>query len=366
MSFDADPVLDCPIDQVPDPDELVQAAMRWHFGPETGSAWWLARAKTLDFDPVRDVRTLDDLRMFPNLVNELRDVRVEDLIPKGYDPRTDLFGVFESGGTTGAPKSVTCTFDWLQRWLAFDSRNMDEWGCPRGLNWLVAVPSGPHMAAARPREQLRIRGGILFTIDMDPRWVKKCLAAGRVEEAGSYVDHLLEQVEHVLKAQDVGIMTMSPPLLERLARKDRLVELVNEKVQMIVWQGAHMDPDTRRLLRTEVFPAVRIRGFYGSTMVLGGAFERVGLADDEPCTFDPFAPYISFSVVDPETGETVPYGERGQVVMNHISKGQLLPNNLERDTAVRMKPLAGQAGDAVADVRPVASFDDEPVIEGVY
>src|SRR5437867_1494808 len=173
MAYDTDPVLDCPIDHVPNPDELIQTAMRWHFDPRTGSPFWLERAKTLDFDPRRDVRSFADLTLFPNIANELRDVRVEDLIPEGYASRSDVFGVFESGGTTGAPKRVVCTFDWLRRWLAFDSRNMDAWGCPRGLNWMVLVPSGPHMAAARPREQVRGRDGILFTIDMDPRWVKK-------------------------------------------------------------------------------------------------------------------------------------------------------------------------------------------------
>jgi hypothetical protein len=62
----------------------------------------------------------------------------------------------------------------------------------------------------------------------------------------------------------------------------------------------------------------------------------------------------------------VPYGERGQVVMNHISKGMFIPNNLERDTAVRLEGPPGQIGDSVAEVAPVATFDGEPVIEGVY
>jgi hypothetical protein len=101
-------------------------------------------------------------------------------------------------------------------------------------------------------------------------------------------------------------------------------------------------------------------------MVLGGSMERMGLTEDDPCVFDPFSPYISFSVVDPATGLEVPNGEGGQVVMNHVSKGMLLPNNLERDTAIRIEPLPGQAGDSVADVSPVAVFDDQAVIEGVY
>ena len=256
--------------------------------------------------------------------------------------------------------------DWMRRWLDFDLRNMEEWGCPGDLNWLALVPSGPHMAGSRPREQVRTRGGIFFTIDMDPRWVKRCLAEGRPEEAGRYVDHLLNQAEWLLRTQDIGILTISPPMLVRLAQREELAKLINDKVHLIVWQGAHMDADTRHLLRTEVFPEVKLRGFYGSTMVLGGAFERVGLTDDEPCVFDSFYPYISFAVVDPETGAEVPYGERGRVVMNHVSKSQLLPNNLERDTAIRVAPSGPRRGDSVADVEPVAMFDNEPVIEGVY
>jgi hypothetical protein len=366
MRYETDAILDCYSDVVPAPEDLIQAAMQWHFDQRTGSPFWLERANTLEFDPRKDVRTVADLKLFPNVMNELRNISVEELIPRGYESRADVFGVFESGGTTGAPKHVVCMNDWLKRWLAFDSRNMDEWGCPRGLNWLVLVPSGPHMAAARPREQVRNREGVLLTIDMDPRWVKKCIAAGRADEAERYIDHLLAQAESLLRSQNVGLMTISPPLLERLARKDELVKLVNDKVHMIMWQGAHMDADTRHMLRTEIFPDVKLRGFYGSTMVLGGAFERVGLTDDDPCVFDPFSPYISFSVVDPDTEEEVTYGERGQVVMHHISKGQFLPNNLERDTATRAKPPVGQLGDSVADVRPVATFDNEPVIEGVY
>jgi len=62
----------------------------------------------------------------------------------------------------------------------------------------------------------------------------------------------------------------------------------------------------------------------------------------------------------------VPYGERGQVVMNHISKGMFIPNNLERDTALRIPGRDGQIGDSVSEVAPVPVFDGERVIEGVY
>ncbi len=52
--------------------------------------------------------------------------------------------------------------------------------------------------------------------------------------------------------------------------------------------------------------------------------------------------------------------------MNHISKGMFIPNNLERDSAIRLRGHEGQIGDSVSDIAPVATFEGEAVIEGVY
>jgi phenylacetate-coenzyme A ligase PaaK-like adenylate-forming protein len=275
-------------------------------------------------------------------------------------------GVFESGGTTGAPKRIVMLRAWWDRLLAWYVAHLEARGVPRNRNWLVLFPSGPHMVGEMMKGEAAALGGLRFTIDMDPRWVKKLIAAGGAEEADAYAEHLIDEAAFVLQSQDIGVLACTPPLLEGLARREELVELVREKVQAIEWAGAHMDADTRQLYRTEVFPGLELHGGYGSTMVLGGAVEREGLTDDDPCIFDPFSPYITFSVVEPETGRKVAYGERGQVVMNHVSKSFLLPNNLERDMATRIRPLEGVVGDSVADVTPVPQFDNEAVIEGVY
>ena len=359
-------ILELPLDARPDPTEFIRAAMAWHFDPETGSRFWVERARSLDFDPRADVACFDDLALFPNVANELRNVPVRDLIPKGYGARPDVIGVFESGGTTGAPKRVVMLHDWWELLSEHQVAVLEAAGVPRDRDWLALFPSGPHLVGEWIREQAEAFGGVRFAIDMDPRWVKKLIATGRLAEAEAYAEHLIDQAAHVLQTQDIGVLMTTPPLLERLARRDDLVELVRQKVRAIQWGGAHMDADTRHLYRTEVFPDAALHGGYGSTMVLGGSSERFGLTDDDPCVFDPLSPYISFWVVDPETGHRVEYGERGQVVMHHISKSFLLPNNLERDMATRMEPLEGQVGDAVADVAPVLQFDGERVIEGVY
>lgn len=359
-------LLDLPLGARVDPQEFIRAAMEWHFNPDTGSAYWLKRAKSLNFDPRKDIKSVGDLALFPNIVDELRDVRVEDLIPRGYGPHPEIVGIYESGGTTGAPKRVVFLRDWFDRSQAWTSARLDAHGLPRNVNWLVIFPSGPHGAGEILKRQATERGGLTFTIDMDPRWVKKLIAAGKIEEAEAYAEHLVEQAAYLLRTQDIGFLATTPPMLERIARHEDLVELINQKVKGIIWGGAHMDADTRHLYRTEVFPGVKLVGLYGSTMALGGTTERLGLSDDDPCIFDPPSPFLIFRVIDPTTGRQVGYGERGQVVMNHLSKNMLLPNNLERDLATRIEPPEGQLGDSVADVTPVAQFDHETVIEGVY
>jgi len=362
----ADPVLDLPFDVRPDPEEFLRAAMRWHFAPDTGSPFWLTQAEALDFDPITEVRTFADLARFPNLANTLRHVRAEDLIPRGYGPRPDVVGVYDSGGTTGAPKRVVLLRDWLDKLVAWSSAQLDAHGVPQGVNWLLVVPTGPHLVGETFVRQVSSRGGVPFTVDMDPRWVKRLIAEGRHADAVAYTEHLVDQLGHPLESQDIGVLMLTPPVLERLAARDDLVALVRKKVRAIMWVGTQMDPDTRHLYRTEVFPETLLYSGFGNTMLLGHTSERPGLTDDDPCVYDPFSPYMTFRVIDPDTGATVEVGERGRVVMNHVSKSLFLPNNLERDYATRVQPRDGQVGDSVADVAPVQRFDDEVVIEGVY
>ncbi|MBP2472242.1 hypothetical protein JOF53_001114 [Crossiella equi] len=347
-------------------DEFLTELMDWHFSPETGSPFWLDRLPRLGFDPREAVRTHADLRLFPNFVDELRDVPVADLVPRGYGGAADIVGCYDSGGTTGAPKRLLLHADWFDDYLPWVCGRMDELGFPPAGNWLALAPTGPHVFGRVVADLVRLRRGVLFTVDLDPRWVRRCLAEGRTEEAERYTEHLVDQAEAVLTGQRVDVLVATPPLLERLARRPALVEAITENVRAVLWGGASLDPDTRQLLREEVFPGVGLFGMYGSTTILGGAMERLAELGDPECVFDPFSPRMTFSVVDPATGAEVAEGERGQVVMHHVSRSLLLPNNLERDLATRIAAPPGVPGCSVADVAPVSSFQNTRVIEGVY
>ncbi|AMW20428.1 phenazine antibiotic biosynthesis protein [Mycobacteroides chelonae] len=347
---------------VPDPEAYLRAAIAWHFGEDTGSAFWLRTAQTLNFDPMTDVKVFEDLRLFPNLVNELRDAPVEDLIPRGYGTPAPVPKIFESGGTTGAPKRTAQLPDWVEQVTQWQIEDFTAGGFVAGQGLLFLMPSGPHGVGHFSRAVSERLGSVFYPVDLDPRWVKKLSARNATAEVSGYVEHVLEQARFVLQTQRVANLHTSPPLLGAIARDDAMVDLVNQKIRYILISGAHVDLDTLDLLR-EIFPTAEIAMAFGSTMILSQARTRV---DGDAFVFDPRSPYVVFWVIDPDTGECVPYGERGQVVMNHISKGMFIPNNLERDTAIRRNGPDNQIGDSVSEVVPVANFEGETVIEGVY
>jgi phenylacetate-coenzyme A ligase PaaK-like adenylate-forming protein len=347
---------------VADPEAYLRAAMAWHFGADTGSPFWLRTAQTLNFDPLTDVKSFADLRLFPNLVNELRSAPVEDLIPRGYGSPPPLPQIFESGGTTGAPKRTVQMPDWVAQVVEWQTEDFAGGGFVRDRGFLCLMPSGPHGVGYFSRLVSERLGAVFHAIDIDPRWVKKLAARKAAGEVAAYIDHVVEQAVFVLQTQDVANLHTTPPLLEAIARNDRVVDLVNDKVRYLLLSGAHVDADTLDLLR-DIFPDTTITMAFGSTMVLSQAVTRM---DGDSFVFDPRTPYVVFWVVDPDTGEQVAYGQPGQVVMNHISKGMFIPNNLERDLAIRMPGPAGQLSDSVSEVRPVTTFEGEAVIEGVY
>jgi phenylacetate-coenzyme A ligase PaaK-like adenylate-forming protein len=369
MPMTANPVLELPFGRLPDPDEFIQAAMAWHFDPETGAPFWIERAKTLEFDPRRDIRTHADLAMFPNVTDELRDVPVTALIPRGYGSRPDVVSVIESGGTTGAPKALALMADFAQLMVDRDVWIFEHYGLTREKNWLLFSPSGPHGAFEQARRGAKAWGVLPFGIDMDPRWVKKQIEAGNQKEADAYAEHLLDQAIYILQDQNIGYIRLTPPILARIVRRDDMVDLIRENVQYIHWGGASMDADTRYYYRTDLFAGITLAGSYGTTMALGsGGAQRFGAEEADETIFDPtLTPYTTFAVRDAATGEPVAYGERGQLVVNHVSKALLLPNNAERDMVTRIEPEnPDQVGDSIADIAPLQKFKGAKVTEGVY
>ncbi|MEV0622635.1 phenazine biosynthesis protein [Nonomuraea sp. NPDC050404] len=343
----------------PELSRHLQETLDWHFDPATGSRFWLELAGGLGFDPRADIRSVADLRRFPDVGELLRTVPAEDLIPRGG---TGTYEVFDSGGTTGAPKRVVdatsrvANADWCADVL-------DSHGFPARGNWLHIAPCGPHVVGRTVRRIAARRNGLFFTVDMDPRWVKKVLADGRGDLADEYVEHVLDQMEAIVATQDIRVLFITPPMLEAACARPAIYEVLSERLEGLLWAGTSAGPETLRLIEETLFPEAKVCGIYGNTL-MGIAPQRPREpGDEQPCVFRPYHPASVVEIVDPETRVPVAYGERGQVLMHLLFRDMFLPNILERDTALRITPGAGDVVDGIASVLPVTT---EEIVEGVY
>ena len=341
-------------------DDELRETLEWRFDPQTGSPFWPEIAEGLDFDPRKDIATVADLVRFPDVSERLRAVRVEDLIPRGS--LGTAFDVFDSGGTTGPPKRIIDATSRLGNadWCADVLR---AHGFPEGGNWLYVGPDGPHAVGRSVRRMAARLGGLFFAVDMDPRWVKKMIAQGRQDVVEDYVDHLMDQVRSIVETQDVKVLFITPPVLEALCARADLYDRLSRELGAILWAGTAASPETLRMTEEELFPNTVVRGIYGNTL-MGIAPQRMREPGDGfPCVFRSYNPTSVVAVVNAETGRPVGYAERGRVRMHLLFRDMFLPNILERDSAVRVRPGQGDVIDGIADIRP-ASPDE--IIEGVY
>lgn len=366
MSDDFSAVFEAAIDRPPPLDELVRATMAWHFNAETGSRYWTERRASLGFDPIADVTTFAGLRLFDDIAVDWSTVAAGDLIPRGCAGDGRRFGVYESGGATGAPKRIVDALA-RRRNVEWQSLLLDEQGFPRGPGgWLHVGPSGPHIMAKNVGNLAEMRGMIAYYIDLDPRWVRRCLTKGRDDIFALYLDHLLDQVADVLESQPIVAMSSTPPVYAQMARRPALRRLLDAKVKGLIWGGTSIDAETLRLLETEVFPQAAVAGAYGNTM-MGVAPQRTRRdGDPAPCVFRPYFPYTVVEIVDMEhPDKSVPDGATGRVKITALTRELFVPPVLERDQATRWPVPDGYAGVDISGVSPAVAATG-PVVVGVY
>src|SRR5512145_3117920 len=197
-------------------DAHVRDIVRFHFDPDTGCPFWLERAKQLNFDPRKDVQSFADLQKFGLFEDEwLRGGPVRRWVPKAIADKPIY--VFETGGSTGIPKSRITIEDFRIDYSMFSDSLPDEY-FPKGSNWLMLGPSGPRRLRLAVEHLAQFRGGICFCVDLDPRWVIKLIKKGWMEHLEAYKNHVIDQAITILQAgHDVRCLFTTPKLLEALA-----------------------------------------------------------------------------------------------------------------------------------------------------
>lgn len=353
----------------------VREIVAWHFNPETGSPFWLEKAKTLGFDPRKEVQCFEDLRKFPEFQDEwLRGGPIQRWIPKGLTGKPVY--VFETGGTTGIPKSRMQIDDWKIDYETFSHTLPDEF-FPKGSNWLMLGPSGPRRLRLAVEHLAQYRGGICFCVDLDPRWVVKLIKRGNMKEMEAYRDHVIDQAVTILSAgHDVKCMFTTPKLLEALAMKlfEQGSSIKQAGITGIFSGGTEFTPQWYRfamdeLLRDPNDPAsapVFMTPTYGNTLMGLACGKPFDPADNYKISYYAPQPRAVIEVVDfKDYNKLVDYGATGRVKLTTLTKETFIPGFMERDEGEREKPFDKFPWDGISGTRPFHEFAKSTTV-GVY
>ncbi|MBI2190816.1 MAG: hypothetical protein HYU36_02380 [Planctomycetes bacterium] len=343
-------------------DAWVREIVPWHFSPETGCPFWLEFARKLDWDPCREIQGFDDLRRFGLFEDEwLRGGPVRRWVPRAYRERP-IF-VFETGGSTGVPKTRINVEDFRIDYETFSATLPDEF-FPRGSNWLMLGPSGPRRLRLAVEHLAQFRGGICFCVDLDPRWVIKLIRWGKMDVLEDYKDHVIDQALTVLRSQpDVRCLFTTPKLLEALGNK---ISLKKAGITGVFCGGTEMTPQFHRFAREELLEGAYFAPTYGNTLMGLACHKPFDPADGYAITYFSPQPRAVLEIVEPDHPDRiVGYGETGRVKLTTLTKEFFVPGFLERDEAERAPPIDLYPWDGVRNVRPFSGFATS-VVEGVY
>jgi phenylacetate-coenzyme A ligase PaaK-like adenylate-forming protein len=348
-------------------DAQVREIVAWHFDPATGSPFWLEYAKKLGWNPRDQVRGFSDLSRFPPFEDEwLRGGPVQRWIPKGFAGKPVF--VFETGGTTGTPKTRIAFQDFRTDYELFSRTLPDEY-FPKRSNWLMLGPSGPRRLRLSVEHLAQYRGGICFCVDLDPRWVIKLIKKGWVEHLEAYKAHVIDQAVTILQAgHDIRCMFTTPKLLEGLALRLESMGTTIRRMGItgIFSGGTEFTPQWNRFAHEELLDGAYMTPTYGNTLMGLAPSAPSGPDNNFKITYHASQPRAVIEVVSfDDPSSLVDYGETGRVKLTTLTKEFFVPGFLERDEGEREGPHPKYPWDGVSGVRPFRGFAATTTV-GVY
>ena len=249
-------------------DAHVREIVDWHFDPATGApSGSTTRRSSAGIRARRSPASTTSTRLGPFEDEWLRGGPVGRWVPRGLAGKPVF--VFETGGTTGIPKSRIACDDFRTDYELFSSTLPDE-HFPKGANWLMLGPSGPRRLRLAVEHLAQFRGGICFCVDLDPRWVIKLIKKGWMEHLEAYKDHVIDQAVTILGANhDIRCMFTTPKLLESLALRLESMGTTIRKAGItgIFSGGTEFTPQWNRFAHEELLDGAYMTPTYGNTLM---------------------------------------------------------------------------------------------------
>jgi hypothetical protein len=334
-------------------DAHVRDTVAWHFSPETGCPFWLGKQKDWGIDVRKAVKSFADLRKLPtSKTTGSAAGRCGAGCRRGW--RAGRSTSSRPAARPGVPKSRLQVDDFRIDYENFSATLSDK-TFPKGADWLMLGPSGPRRLRLAIEHLAQFRGGIAFSVDLDPRWVIKCIKRGEIQEANLYKQHTIDQALTILRSHpNIKCIFTTPKLLEALADK---IDLAHYGITGIFCGGTELTPQFHRFAREELAPGIDFVPTYGNTLMGLATHKPFDPADNYEIIYHAPQPRAVVEIVNPKNAdEKVEYGQMGRVMLTTLTKETFIPRFMERDQAIRRPPCEPYPWDGRGNVHgPVPS-----------
>jgi phenylacetate-CoA ligase len=332
--FELDPIEVAPVEVI---RELQLHRLKWSLRHAYENVPHYRRAFDAKGMKPDDLRTLDDLRMFPFTAKA--DLRANYPFGMFAVPQSELARIHASSGTTGKPTVVGYTKRDLATWAHVVGRCIRASGGRRGMKLHNAYGYGLFTGGLGYHD-----GATDFGLTVVP------VSGGMTER----------QVQLIAEFEP-DIITVTPSyllaILDEFRRQGRDPRKTSLKVAIL---GA--EPWTEAM-RTEIEAAFGIHAVdtYGLSEVIGPgvANECIETKDGATIWEDHFFP----EVINPETGEPVAEGEMGELVFTSLTKEAMPVIRYRTRDLTRLLP--GTARTMRRMQRVTGRSDDMMIVRGV-
>jgi phenylacetate-CoA ligase len=250
------------------------------------------RMKAMGICPA-DVQSLSDITRLP--FTEKKDLR--DTYPYGMfaSPLQDIVRLHASSGTTGKPIVVAYTQNDLNVWCNVMKRTFACAGAHRGDIIQNAYGYG------------------LFTGGLGAHYGAEALGATVVPISGGNTERQIM----IMRDFGVTVICSTPSYFIHLIEKaeEMGVDLRELPLRIGVFGAEPWTPEMRHHI--EARSGIRAIDIYGLSEIIGPG---VGSACEVQHGLHIFEDHFLFEIVDPKTGESLPDGEEGELVITTLSK----------------------------------------------
>lgn len=281
------------------------------------------------------IQNLDDIAQLPFMVKtDLRDTYPFGLFAS---PMSDIVRLHASSGTTGKPIVVAYTQEDVEVWAEVMTRTFASCGLHRGDILQNAFGYG------------------LFTGGLGAHYGAETLGATVIPISGGNTDR------QIMVMRDFGVTALCATpsyftyLIERAAELEADLRTMPLKVGIF---GAEPWSDAMRT-RIEEAAGIKAYDIYGLSEIIGPGVASECEAQDGLHVFeDHFYPEI----IDPDSGEVLPDGEEGELVITTLSKKAMPVIRYRTRDITRIIPEPCPCGRSIRRIRRIGRRSDDMII----